>query len=163
MKGLGRLSGIAVVFSLLALLTGGMVTDSHAYRGRGADPVMKQLLRGIDLTEQQKAQIKEIIRAHRSELLSGKVAVLKARQGLLAVMASGDYDKGAVDTAYNALSVAQGNMTGIRAQVFNTILTTVLTPDQQTAVQEKIAAKNQRIQGVIAKLQAKLGTLPDIQ
>ena len=155
---------LALVVSLLALFTGGMVTDSHAYRGKGGDLMMKQLLRGIGLTDQQRGQIKEIIQAHRNELISGKVAVLQSRQNLLVVMASSTYDKSAVNAAYNTLAVAQQKMTDIRAQIFNAVITTVLTPDQQTAVQEKIAVKNQRIQKVIAGLQAKLKTpLPGTQ
>jgi Spy/CpxP family protein refolding chaperone len=141
MKGFSRLSMLALVVSLLALFTGGMVTDSHAYRGKSGDPMMK-LLKGIGLTDQQKGQIKEIIQAHRNELLTGKVAVLQTRQNLLEVMTSSTYEKSAVNAAYNTLAVAQQNMTDIRAQIFNVIITTVLTPDQQAAVQEKIAKKN---------------------
>lgn len=164
MKGFKRPSTIAVVASLLALCVGGMVTDSHAYRGKGGDPVMRQLLRGIGLTDQQKGQIKGIIQAHRNELLSGKVAVLQARQNLLTVMASGTYDKSAVEAACNTMANAEQNMTDMRAQIFNAVITTVLTPDQQIAVQAKIAVKNQRIQRVIAGLQAKLRTpSPGIQ
>ena len=158
MKGFGRFSMFTVGVSLVALCVGGMVTDSHAYRGKGGDPVMRQLLKGIGLTDQQKEQIKGIIQAHRNDLLSGKVAVLKARQDLMTVMASGTYVKSAADAACNALSIAQGNMAGIQAQLFNEIITTVLTSDQQTALQDKIATKSQRIQGVIAKLQARMET-----
>jgi len=160
MKGFSRFSTLALVVSLLALFTGGMVTDSHAYRGKGGDPMMKQLLKGIDLTDQQREQIKEIIQAHRNELLTGKVAVLQARQKLLEAMTSSTYEKSAVNAAYNTLAVAQQHMTDMRAQIFNAVITTVLTPDQQAAVQEKITAKNQRIQQVIAGLQAKLKTPP---
>ena len=156
MKGFSRFSVFFAVVSLLALFAGGMVTDSHAYRGKGGDPIMKQLLRGVGLTDQQKGQIKEIIQAHRNELLSGNVAVLQARQNLLTVMATGTYDKSAVNAVYNTLAFAQQHMTDIRAQIFNAVITTVLTPGQQAAVQDKITAKNQRIQQVIAGLQAKL-------
>jgi Spy/CpxP family protein refolding chaperone len=158
MKGFSRFSILALVVSLLALFAGGMVSDSDAYQDKGGDPMMRQLLRGIGITDQQKEQIKEIIQTRRHELLSGNVAVLQARQDLLTVMASGTYDKSAVDAAYNTLAVAQENMTEIRAEIFNAVITTVLTPDQQTAVQGKIAAKNQRIQRVITGLQAKLKT-----
>ena len=158
MKGFSRFSMLALVVSLLALFTGGMVTDSHAFRGKGGDPMMKQLLRGVGLTDQQKEQIKEIIRAHRNELLSGNVAVLQARQNLLTVMAARTYDKSAVNEAYATLANAQQHMTDMRAQIFNAVITTVLTPDQHSAVQEKIAAKNQRMQEVIAGLQARLKT-----
>ena len=158
MKGINRLSTIALVVSLLALCVGGMVTDSHAYRGKGGDPVVRRLLRGIGLTDQQKEQIKEIIQARRNELLSGKVEVLQARQNLLTVMAGSTYDKSAVNAAYTTLANAQRHMTDLRSQIFNAVITTVLTPDQHTAVQGKIAAKNQRIQQVIARLETKLKT-----
>jgi len=158
MKRFSRFSVFAVVVSLLALFAGAMITEAHAYRGQGGDPMMKQLLRGVGLTDQQKEQIKEIIQARRNELLSGKVEVLQARQNLLTVMAGSTYDKSAVNAAYTTLANAQQHMTDIRAQIFNAVLTTVLTPDQQSAVQEKITAKNQRIQQVIARLQARMKT-----
>ena len=158
MKSFSRFSTLALVVSLVALFTGGMVTDSDARRGKGGDPMMKQLLRGIGLTDQQKEQIKEIIQARRNELLSGKVAVLQARQNLLTVMAARTYDKSAVNAAYTTLANAQRHMTDLRSQIFNAVITTVLTPDQHTAVQGKIAAKNQRIQQVIARLETKLKT-----
>ena len=73
-------------------------------------------------------------------------------------MAGSIYDKSAVSAAYTTLANAQQHMTDIRAQIFIAVLTTVLTPDQQSAVQEKITAKNQRIQQVIARLQARMKT-----
>jgi len=73
-------------------------------------------------------------------------------------MAARTYDKSAVNAAYTTLANAQQHMTDIRSQIFNAVITTVLTPDQHTAVQEKIAAKNQRIQQVIARLEARLKT-----
>jgi protein CpxP len=155
MKGISRFSIVALVVSLLVLFSGGMVADSHAYRGKGGDPMMRQLLRGLGLTDQQRGQIREIVRSHRSELRSGKIEVLKARQDLLTVMASSTYDKDAVNAASHNLANARQHMTDLRARIFRAVITTVLTPDQQVAVQEKIAAKTQRIQLVITRLQGK--------
>ena len=159
MKCFRRFSMLPVVVSLLVLCVGGMVSDLHAYQGKDGNPTLRQLLRGIGLTDQQKEQIEEIVQAHRHDLLSAKIAVLKAGQDLLAVMARDAFDKSAVDAACNTLSLAQRNMEGIRAQLFNEIITTVLNPDQLAAVHDKITLKDQRIQRVITRLQARMEAL----
>lgn len=156
MKRFRRFSTLALVISLLTLFAGDMVTEAHAHRGKGGDPMTKQLLKEIGLTDQQKQQVREIIQTRRNELLSGRIEVLRARQNLLTVMAGGTYDKSALNAASNTLAAAQQHMTDVRAQIFNAVITTVLTPEQQTAVKEKVAVKNQRIQRVISGFQAKL-------
>ena len=49
---------------------------------------------------------------------------------------------------------------GSRVQIFNSAMTNVLTPDQQGAVQEKSAVKNQRIQRLISCVPVKAKNTP---
>ncbi len=156
MKGFNRYSVFAVAVSLVMLLSGFMA-EAHAYRGRERGPMMMHLLKGLDLTDQQKQQIKGIVRGHRADLLSTRIAVMQARENLLTVATSGTFDANAIQTAYGALATAQSNMTVLRAQIFSQVMP-VLTADQQTAVKERLAKIGQRMQKTIARLQAKPNT-----
>jgi Spy/CpxP family protein refolding chaperone len=154
MKGFNRYSVLAVAIFLVMLLTG-LLAEAHAFHGRSGGAVMGHLLKGLDLTVQQKQQIQGIMQAHRGELLAGRVAVLQARQNLMTVTTGGTFDANAVQAAYSTLAAAQENMTSARAQIFSQVMP-VLTPDQQTVVKDRIAKITRRMQRTIARLQSKL-------
>ncbi len=158
MKGFNRYSVVAVAVSLVMLLSG-FIVEAQAYHGRERGSIMRHFLKGLDLTAQQKQQIKGIVRGHRADLLSARIAVLQARENLLTVTTGGTFDANAVQTAYSALAAAQGNMTLLRAQIFSQVMP-ILTADQQTKVKDRIATVEQRMQNTITKLQNKLNTPP---
>jgi Spy/CpxP family protein refolding chaperone len=158
MRGLNRYSTGAVALSVMLLLTG-LLAEAHSYGGRSEGAVMGHLLKGLDLTAQQKQQMRGIMQAHRAALLAGRVAVLQARQNLVGVAAGGTFDADKVQAAYSALAAAQGSMTLLRAQIFSEMMP-VLTPDQQTMVKGRIAKITSRMQSTIDRLQSKLGSLP---
>jgi Spy/CpxP family protein refolding chaperone len=158
MKVFNRYSALSVGLSIVVLL-GGMVAEAHSFHGRSGGSVMGHLLKGVDLTAQQKEQVKVIMQAHRGDLLAGRVAVLQARQNLVTVTTDGTFDPNAVQAAYSTLAAAQENMTALRAQIFTQVMP-VLTPDQQTVVKDRIAKVNQRMQRTIARLQSKLSSPP---
>lgn len=158
MRGFNRFSILAVAVSLVMLLVGGMATEAHAYHSKGGGP-MGRLFKGLNLTAEQKQQIKGIMQSHSNELIADKVAILQARQNLLTVTTSNAFDANAVQKAYTALAAAQENRTVLRAKIFSEVMP-VLTPDQQTTVQGKIAKANLRMQKAIARLQSKLNPPP---
>jgi Spy/CpxP family protein refolding chaperone len=158
MRCFNRYSMLAVALSLMLLLTG-LLAEAHSYSGRSEGAVMGHLLKGLDLTAQQEQQIKGIMQARRGDLLAGRVAVLQARQNLVAVTTGGTFDVNAVQAAYSALATAQGKMTLLRAQIFSQVMP-ALTPDQQTTVRERIAKITRRMQSTIDRLQSKLGSPP---
>ncbi len=159
MRVFNRYSVLAVSLSLVVLF-GAMLAEAHTYHGTGEGLMMGRLLRGLDLTDQQKQQIKEIMQAHRDNLLAGRVAVLRARKNLVALATGGTFDANAVRAAYSTLADAQGNMTILRAQIFSQMMP-LLTPDQQAAVKNRIAKITGRMQNRIAGLQSKLDSPPD--
>lgn len=158
MRRLNRFSVLAVTVSLVMLFAGSMVSEAYAYHGKGKSP-MGRLLKGLNLTAEQKQQVKAIVKGHRNDLISGRVAVLQARQNLIKVTTGNTFDQNAVQTAYNALASAQSNMTVLRAKIFSEIVP-ILTPEQQTTLQGKIAKKVLRMQKAIERLQAKLNAPP---
>jgi len=158
MRGINRYSVLSVAITVVMLLSG-MLAEAHMYHGKDRGSMMGHFLKGLDLSVQQKQQIKGIMQSHRNDMLAGKVAVLQARQNLLAATTSGTFDAEAVQTAYSALSAAQQNMTVLRAEIFSQVMP-VLTPDQQAVVKNKVAKISQRMQQTIAKLQAKSNPPP---
>ncbi len=155
MRGRNRIPALAVAVWIMA---GSMVTEANASSGRGGGN-MERLLKGLHLTTEQKHQTEEIVQGHHSDLITGKIAVLRARQNLLTMLAGDRLDEKAVHTAYRALTEAEEHLTVLRAKILNEMMP-VLTPDQQTTIKHKIAKMSLRAQKSMTKLQSKLNTLP---
>jgi protein CpxP len=158
MKVFNRYSVLAVSLSLVVLF-GAMLAEAHTYHGMGEGLMMGRMLRGLDITDQQKQQIKGIMQAHRADLLAGRVAVLQARKNLMALTTGGTFDANAVRAAYSTLADAQENMAVLQAQIFSQVMP-LLTQDQQAGVKNRIAKITQRMQSRIAGLQSKLDSPP---
>ncbi len=158
MRGFNRYSVLSVAITL-AMLFSGILAEAHIYHIRDRGSVMRHLLKGLDLSAQQKQEIKGIMQSHSSDLLAEKVAVLHARENLLTVTMSGAFDANAVQAAYRTVAAAQEQMTVQRAEMFNQVMS-VLATDQQTVVKGRIAKTGQRLQRSITKLQVKLNPKP---
>ena len=180
MKEVGRFSALAVAISLTTLLGGSMVSNvyaecdryggqNHVEQGRhGKDGKHSnhhkhcgrwghhkwQMFKGLNLTSAQKEQMKNIMKGHHKEFIEGKIAVLQARQNLMAATTSGTFDQSAVQKAYSDMSAAQQKMSILHAKVFSEVMP-ILTPDQQAVVQGRLAKSKLRMQKVITKLQSK--------
>jgi periplasmic protein CpxP/Spy len=174
MGGLSRFSSLAVVASLTLLLGGGMVSNVYAEgdqdgshkqaeqwkHGKHFEQCMhgrhhERMFKGLNFTKAQKEQVKTIMKGHRKEFMEGKIAVLQARQNLMAVATSGTFDESAVQRAYSNMSSAQEKMIILHAKVFGEIMP-ILTPEQQAVVQGRLAKSKLHMQKVITKLQSKL-------
>lgn len=174
MKCLRRFSGLAVAASLTMLLGGSMVSNVYAEGDRDVGLMQAehsrqgkhntrheygrhhewQIFKGLNLTSAQKEQMKGIMKGHRGEFMEGKVAVLQARQNLMSVTTSGTFDLASVQKAYGEMSAAQEKIAILRAKVFSEVMP-ILTPDQQAAVQGRLAKAKLRMQKAITKLQSK--------
>ena len=158
MRGFNRYSVLSVAITL-AMLFSGILAEAHMYHVRDSGSMMRHLLKGLDLSAQQKQEIKGIVQSHSNDLLAERMAVLQARQNLLTVTTSGAFDANAVQAAYRTVAAAQERMTVQRAEMFNQVMS-VLTTDQQTVVKGRIAKTGRRLQRSITKLQAKLNPTP---
>jgi Spy/CpxP family protein refolding chaperone len=153
MKGHNRFPALAVAVWIMA---GSMVTEANASGGR-AGGNMGRLLKGLNLTTGQKHRTEGIVQEHHSDLVTGKMAVLQARQNLLTVMTGERLDEKVVHAAYTELTAAEQNLTFLRAKILNEFMP-VLTPDQQTTIKNKVAKISLRMQRSMAKLQSKLNS-----
>ncbi len=148
-----RFPALAVAVWIMA---GSMVTEANASSGRGGGN-MGRLLRGLNLTTEQKLRTDGIVLGRHGDLIAGKMAVLQARRNLLAVMNGDRLDEATVRSAYKALTSAEENLTVLRAKIMNEMMS-LLTPDQQTAIRNKVAKMGMRMHRSMVKLQSKLNS-----
>jgi Spy/CpxP family protein refolding chaperone len=113
-----------------------------------------QMFKGLNLTSAQKHQMKDIMKSHHKEFMEGRIAVLQARQNLMAATTSSTFDQSAVQKASGDMSAARERMAILHAKVFSEVMP-ILTPDQQAVVQGRLAKSKLRMQKVITKLQSK--------
>ena len=114
-----------------------------------------QMFKGLNLTSAQKEQLKDIMKGHHKEFIEGKIAVLLARQNLMAATTSSTFDQSAVQKASSEMSAAHEKMTILHAKVFSEVMP-ILTPDQQAVVKGRLAKSKLCMQKSITKLQSKM-------
>ena len=88
--------------------------------------------------------------------MAGRIAVLQARQNLMAATTSGTFDQSAVERAYSDMSAAQEKTVILHTKVFSEVMP-ILTPDQQAVVRGRLAKAKLRVEDIITKLQSKQG------
>jgi len=174
MKEANRFSALAVAVSLTMLLGGSMVSNVYAESDhdsgqrhveqsrQGKDEKHGdhqghhkwQMFKGLNRTPAQKQQMKDIMKGHHTEFMEGRIAVLQARQNLMAATTSSTFDQSAVQKASGDMSAAREKMAILHAKVFSEVMP-ILTPDQQSVVQGRLAKAKLRMQKVITKLQTK--------
>ena len=76
MRGFNRYSVLSVAITL-AMLFSGILAEAHMYRVKDGGSMMRHLLNGLDLSAQQKQEIRGIVQSHSSDLLAEKVAALR--------------------------------------------------------------------------------------
>ena len=104
----------------------------------------------LNLTDQQKDQIKSIRQNMKAQVHPALAAVLKARLQLMQDIDSGN--QGAIGTDTTALANAQATLWGLRATQWNLIKTTVLNSDQVNKLNDFKQKMQTRTQDMINKL-----------
>jgi periplasmic protein CpxP/Spy len=94
------------------------------------------LLGGLDLTDQQKEQVKGILATHKTEIKTAVQENVKARKGLREALASGA-DQTVLRAAYDQVSGAGWNTLRLRSQIGSEVKQ-VLTPEQQERLQKRL-------------------------
>ncbi len=93
-------------------------------------------LQGLDLTDQQRQQIKSILANHKSEIQSVAQEARTARQGLREALAAGA-DNATLKTAYDQLSAARWDALMLRKNIGGEIKP-ILTADQLAKLQKRL-------------------------
>lgn len=106
-------------------------------------------LRGLDLTQQQKDQVKAILTSNKDAIKAAVTDSVKARLLMNRALASGASDqdlKAAFDNATNA----QWNALRLRSKMIAGIKP-ILTPDQLARLQQRLQKVDARIQNLLKK------------
>jgi periplasmic protein CpxP/Spy len=104
-----------------------------------------ELLRQLDLTDQQREQIKGIVSQHKADFQQVRERLHAAMQAQHAAAEATPADEATIRAKANEVAAAQADMivlgTKVRAEVFQ-----ILTPEQQAKAQQLKAQRDQRRQ-----------------
>jgi Spy/CpxP family protein refolding chaperone len=140
------------VGSLAVLLIAGAVVLAHGQNpGRlqqrpGAGAAMRGMFRarmflaGLDLTDQQKEQVKTIFANHKDAIRSAVQGSIQARKGLREAIAANS-GQDALKAAYDKVSDAGWNALQLRTQI-GAEIRQILTPAQQAKLQKRLQNMN---------------------
>ena len=140
--------GLLLVCMSFALIFSGTGLLSAAQNGpkvmrRGGDPGMgpvrmfglRQIARGLELTDEQRAQIREILEENRNQIEQARRNVLQARENL---------DAGFPETA-EALGTAHAEAALLRVQMHEQIKQ-LLTAEQLNLLEERRQLRKERLE-----------------
>jgi protein CpxP len=120
-------------------------------RGFGHRPGM-DLLRGLDLTDQQRQQVRTIMENHKSDFQQVRQKMRAAMEAQHAAATATPPDEATIRAKAAEVGAAQGDlavlMTRVRAEVFQ-----ILTPDQQAKAQQLQQERAQKRDAFRQKMQ----------
>jgi periplasmic protein CpxP/Spy len=118
-------------------------------RGRGGPGgpggILGPAFERLDLTDAQKARVKEILDSHQTDLRALGTRSMTAHQALDAATASDSFDEATVRTRAAELAAIDADMAVMRARVYTEVYQ-ILTPDQQKQLKQLRAEMQQRMQ-----------------
>ncbi len=115
---------------------------SH-FSKRGPRGMSARMFRGLDLTDEQKSQIKQIHESHSESIKTIRQQISAERQSLRQAQQGGAFDEAAVSQKLAALAPLQAKLMGERFRIHQEMLS-VLTPDQKAKfdqMREQMKAK----------------------
>lgn len=143
-----KVMAVAAVLTLLAAIAAAAVVRAqgpatrwrmgHAFGVRR----LHQIGRQLDLTAQQKQQIKDIVKGRKDDIRALVDQGFAARKALRQAIAGGD--NRAIETAANQLSVVELKGAQLRAQLRAKIFSEVLHPDQRNKAEALLAGFEER-------------------
>jgi protein CpxP len=103
------------------------------------------MLRGLDLTQEQRAQVRQVMQSHRAEQQAVGQKLRAARQAQREAIGAAQFDEQAVRNTSAELAAVSADAAVLRAKVHSEVLA-VLTPEQQAKAAELKAQRQQRAQ-----------------
>jgi len=139
---------IAGMAMMLMLASAGIAgaQQAKAARARGRMAGIGQFVRGLNLTADQKTQVKDIIAKNRPQITQTRIQMLQARLDLL---------KGSPNAA-SELASATAAAANLKTSILGQIKP-VLTSDQAAQLQQKQQRLEQRLQQRLDRLNKKTG------
>jgi Spy/CpxP family protein refolding chaperone len=115
-------------------------------RPRARIAMLQEFVRGLNITADQRAQIKTIVRSHKTQIQQAARDVVKARLDM----------QNGVSGAPTELATALTQAANLKKQIFEEIKP-VLTPDQLAKAQQLQDLKMQRLERQLDRLNSKIG------
>ena len=133
----------AVAFSVPIALaqTGRMILGGHERGGRGGgrgEGMHGMMLKGINLTDDQKSKVKQIGQTFRDSTQSLRQELQTKRQALHQAGEGGTFDEASTTQKLTEMAGLQAKLMGERFKMQQEILA-VLTPEQKTQLEQKRA------------------------
>jgi periplasmic protein CpxP/Spy len=120
-------------------------------RGHGHRPGFA-LLRGLDLTDQQRQQVRTIMDNHKSEFQQVRQRIRTAFEAQHAAATATPPDEATIRAKATEVGAAQGDLAVLMAKVRGEVFQ-ILTPDQQAKAQQLQAQRAQRAEQRREKMQ----------
>ena len=139
---------VAIAAGILMLIAAVGAQWTHAYMrggpgGHGAGFGGLKMLMQLDLTDAQKAQIREMLPAYRTEKQTRQNALRAMRQKMQGLVAAERYDEDEVRQAFREMAPLMEDMAVLRVQFMHDVKA-VLTPEQIARVKEKHTNRENR-------------------
>jgi protein CpxP len=124
-----------VALAVGGLLAGRLSADAFPHGGRGDFPtrMFSRMSKALDMTADQQAQVKDILRAHQPEIEAQLTGSRAARQALHAAVAAQPFDEAAIRARAADVGKAQADGAVLFAKIRSQI-DPILTPDQKEKV-----------------------------
>jgi protein CpxP len=118
---------------------------AHAHRGDGAHALHGQTraLRGLDLTDAQREQVRAIFKEQAGSLQERRQAARTAQRELRALALSPNFDSGRARDFADAAAKAQADIAVLRAESMSKVVA-LLTPEQRAKLGERQERRNRR-------------------
>jgi len=113
--------------------------------GRGGFGGPMAILRQLDLTEDQRAQVRQVMDSHRDELRASGERVMAAHRAQNDAVTAAQFDEQVVRTRAAELAAVQADAAVLQAKVHSEVFA-VLTPEQQAKAAELKAQRQVRAQ-----------------
>ena len=150
-----------VAVAMLALVLGGVAMLSYAQESATSNPAkswhgrhgrMGYMARELNLTDAQKAQIKQIFQANKATGLPLMQQMAANKKAMLEATANGSYDQAKVQQLANQKAQLMSQLIVQKQAVRHQIYTQVLTQDQRAKAEELRAKQIARLDSRIQKL-----------
>ncbi len=149
-----------VAVALLALVMGGVAMLSYAQENatsapekvwRGGHARMAYLMRELNLTDAQKAQVKDIFQANKQTGLPLIQQMAANKKAMLEATANGNYDQAKIQALATQQAQLMSQMIVQKQAIQHQIYTQVLTSDQRAKADQLRAQQISRIDGRLQK------------
>jgi periplasmic protein CpxP/Spy len=140
---------LAVLLALSAVAAAKAQNPKRLQQAGLVAGIRGMFLQGLDLTDQQKEQIRTILTNHKSDIQSVAQESLKAQKGLREALAAGA-DDATLKYAYDKVSAAGWDALLLRKNI-GAEIKPVLTPEQLAKLQKRLANMGKFAQKQLAK------------